>query len=283
MSLTLAQQPTTARATHLRVFGMRRSGNHAVIDWLRRNLGVDSLFMNDCRPGDPLDSFQYIELGDLKRGTPFRNKGKGAEKLKSTRGDWAAHVVSYEDQPPPARLGRLTRGYGRETTWHNIVIHRSFANWLASFYRLVTIDEAGTPRGFDGPVQVAGALDAYRRMADTIASLPDAFTTVRFDDWARDDAYRAALLEQIGLQNLDNSTGQQSEYGGGSSFEKGDQRPTDDALSQRWRAMCDNSGFRAVVAIARADDAFCNSIETVEPGATATLDQILNTPTGPGA
>lgn len=279
MALEQSVPPIPSQATHLRVFGMRRSGNHAVIDWMRRNLGVDSLFLNDCRPGDPLDSFQYIELGDVRRGTPFRRRGKRAELLKTRRDTWAAHVVSYEDQPPPDRLGSLTRGYASDTHWRNIVIHRSFANWLASFYHLVVVREAGTPRGADGPVRVAGALGAYRRMVELAARPPDGVIPVSFDRWTGDADYRRDLLGRIGLPVLDNSTGRQSQYGGGSSFEEGEARPPDSALSQRWRVLASDPGFCALVALARADRSFCAALELVEPDAADVMDQVLGATT----
>ena len=38
-------------ASVLRVYGLRRSGNHAVIDWLLRNApGTGTVFLNDCAP-----------------------------------------------------------------------------------------------------------------------------------------------------------------------------------------------------------------------------------------
>ncbi|WP_241525501.1 hypothetical protein [Pseudophaeobacter leonis] len=48
----------------LRVFGMRRSGNHAILSWLQRNAPAGgSVFLNNCKPGtDPLQNSRGIEL-----------------------------------------------------------------------------------------------------------------------------------------------------------------------------------------------------------------------------
>ena len=41
-----------------RFFGIPRSGNHAIIEWIMKNIDDSSLvFLNNCDRGDPAESF----------------------------------------------------------------------------------------------------------------------------------------------------------------------------------------------------------------------------------
>ncbi len=259
-----------------RIFGMRRSGNHAVIDWLRRNIGEPSLFINDCLAGDPLDSFQYIELNERKYGTPFRNRGNRAEKLKKNREDWKHHVVSYEDQPPNLKkLHKLTQGYQRETDWKNVIVYRSFPNWLASFYNLLMVEEFDTKRGVSGPMAIVPFVQLYKNMSYVAASAPTKFVMIDFDLWVSDQTYRARLLQELEIEEIDNSTGKQSEYGGGSSFKHSVGTSVETGLTERWKSLSGEPAFRAIAELARYDISFCNNVSKLYPDIESQLDKII--------
>ncbi|MCA0042656.1 hypothetical protein LA304_04040 [Celeribacter sp. ASW11-22] len=231
--------------------------------------------MNDCTPGDPLDTFQTIELGSQVRGTPFRNRHAHAKNLKKIRSEWKLQIASYEDQVPrmhvDAAMERWTQGYPKGTVWKNLLIVRSFPNWLASFYKLVTEREAGTPRGVKSPLEIASFILRYKQLLTQSVNQPDKITAVFFDQWVVDATYRSGLLAQIGLDNLDNSVGETSKYGGGSSFApstskdaKANSRGND--LQQRWRMMLDEPAFVALLNLAFADAGLRKLLEQTDLG-----------------
>ena len=246
----------------IRVHGMRRSGNHAVIDWLRRNCQGETVFLNDCAPGDPYASFQAIETprGDC-HGPGFRGT-RWFGQFEAARGRFH-HVVSYEDAapgPPPA---------GWEGAWRTVVVHRGFLGWLASYYVLVARRQVGTRWGVDEPAEIAPRVETYARL---LSAPCDA--SVSLERWVADPAHRRMALDAVGLPLRDDDTGGQSAYGGGSSFAPGRDAPSGEALSARWRALAPDPAFEALARGAARNDAFMRVLARVYPEDAARLARL---------
>ena len=241
-------------APHLiRVFGMRRSGNHAVIGWLRRNIPGETVFLNDCGPGDPFRSYAMMETprGD-RHGPGFRDTRWFAQFDEGREG--RSHVVSYEDTVPDE--------VGAPEGWHapfrTVVLRRSFLNWLASFYELVTRREGGTVWGVDDPREIRPYFAVY---AALLAAPREA--GIEFDRWLEDEAYRAEILRRLGLPLLDLGTGPPAAYGGGSSFPGAGADAHD--LTARWRRLSGEPAFEALLGEAAADPALMAALRRAHP------------------
>lgn len=237
-----------------RVFGMRRSGNHAVIDWVRQGLATDTVFLNDCRPGDPWATFQMLETpGGERHGPGFRAtrwfpqfpRGRGARD----------HVVSYEDITP-ASAGMPLDWPG---AWCSVVVHRSFLNWLASYLRLVLGRQRGTRWGASIADDVRPAIACYRDM------LRSPGAAVSFDRWLCDVGYRRDRLRGLGLPVSDALPATQAAYGGGSSFEPASHVPQPKALTSRWRPMAEESDFVTLARHAARDHTLVEALKVHYP------------------
>ena len=232
---------------------MRRSGNHAVIDWLRRNIPGETVFLNDCGAGDPFRTYALMETprGD-RHGPGFRETRWFAQFDEHRHA--RSHIVSYEDTVP----GEVGTPAGWDAPFRTLVVRRSFANWLASFYELVARRKAGTAWGVGDWREIRPYFAVY---AALLEAPRDAL--VEFDRWLDDAAYRAALLERLGLAAVDNCTGRPSAYGGGSSFPDAGARAAD--LTARWRRLSGEPGFEALLAEAAADAALISALRRACP------------------
>ena len=232
----------------IRVFGMRRSGNHAVIGWLRRNVPGETVFLNDCAPGDPLRTYAMMETprGD-RHGPSFRDTRWFAQ-FDEGRAE-RSHIVSYEDTTPD----EAGPPEGWAAPFRTVIVRRSFLNWLASFYRLVTRRAAGTVWGVDDPEEIV----PYRSVYAALLKSPGG-EAVCFDRWLAEPGYRAARLGALGLPVLDAATGPVSDYGGGSSFGRGDP-------GRRWPALARDPDFEALARDAGRDDAFIAALAPIYP------------------
>lgn len=243
---------------------MRRSGNHAVIAWLRRNLPGETVFLNDCRPGDPYETFQAMETprGD-RHGPSFRDT-RWFPQFEAHRGRFH-HVVSFEDQVPgPEPLGF-------EGPWRTVVVHRGFLGWLASYHALVVGRQGGTAWGVDDPAQIAPMIELYARLLRTPAD-----ASISLERWASDPGHRREALAALGLAPIDDDTGPQTDQGGGSSFEPGHEPPNARALAERWRALAHDPGFEALVLTAARDDAFIAALERLYPHQVERLARVAS-------
>jgi len=238
----------------LRVAGMPRVGNHAVINWLTEALGrSDVLFFNNCELENHLTQFAQSEF-DLKvwKG---RNVFSGTFLSASMRAELAevahqrpVHIVSYERKDPSLVFASdtpITQFYGQKPAIKDIVIYRSPLNWLASYYKISLQRRPLTWR-----TEIHVAFNLYVDHVDFASNVMGIY----YDEWLSSTDYRKAVLKDLGLQNAPDSIGETSSYGGGSSFAHTDQNPDPAALTSRWRSMMSDQNFISEVLVKLTDN-----------------------------
>lgn len=210
------------------VSGLRRSGNHAIINWIISNLSGEGHFLNDLRP---LDS-------DSKEQIP--NNFAQIDQL-----DWLIH--SYEDIKLNYLKGRLYRQWqdrhlGKSQTRKNILILRDPFNLLAS--RLHG-NQSGQIRFRTGKEGFGNIWKMYAAEYLGNSHFLKDRVSINYSEWKSDSTYRLKIAEKLGLSSTNTSLGGVSEIGGGSSFEQapaeksGEQLKTD----ERWQRYRDNPDF----------------------------------------
>jgi hypothetical protein len=249
----------------LRVYGMRRSGNHALIDWMLRNApGGNGLFLNNCRPGrDPLQSTRGISV--YRDGSEVAADGLDA-KLAAA-GPAPFTVVSYEDTMPAQDRKPLYEA--AETC---VIIYRSFLQWSASLLRKIQ----GNP-GY-GPLErgrvMMNALRTYQTMLDRVRDRD--VVPLLYDDWMAGDDYRADTLGSIGLPGRDLSRGTVQRYGGGSSFQGKAADVTELATDRRSAQMADDLEYQLLMWTTARDLGFMERLADVFPRDAERLSALLD-------
>lgn len=185
----------------IQIYGLMRSGNHAIIAWLMANLaGLKK---------EPAT----IAVKDLNQGLIVQQLGT-VFHINNVRGNVADHIdfcidkgattilMSYEDQPVAKAADNHFLANARQIT-----ITRDLNNLLASRYKaMLRNDEWSRYFSFNE--------DLYRvwlqhRMHEN---------TVHFEKWFTSKEYRDKISEKLGVENLD-VTWHVSGCGKGSSFE----------------------------------------------------------------
>lgn len=248
----------------LRVFGMRRSGNHAVINWLARNApGGRSLFFNNCTPGrKPFETYRAIEIDGLR----VAGDGGDPVKLAAKAGDGTALMFSYEDAMPNERRKRpVSVGVDEAAISHDVVICRGFLNWAASLLKKVQGNDAYTAHQRVGIV--LKALGGYSSMLDlAMAEAELGVVVIRYEPWMTDAGYRAGLLERLGFEARDDSLGEVQRYGNGSSFQTEAGAVEELNTLDRWKEMRNDPEYRIVMWLAAQDVPLCDKLSKVYPG-----------------
>lgn len=206
------------------VFGMRRAGNHAVIQWL---LGLMEPRLPDVRD-------KCVVWRVLVNNQPLPME---SAPLDPERGD--AQIVTFESRremlDDPALLDPTRRRPPEKKT---IVILRDPFNWMASLRVLTTLwgnDEAF----FDQQV------DLWARYARTFfVDRPDLARGVKFNEWFVSEDYRRDLAGYLGEPFSDlglNWIEGPAKGGPGSSFNsvEYDGRAQEMAVLERWRTLDD--------------------------------------------
>ena len=253
-----------APAQVLRVYGMRRSGNHAIIDWMLRNApGGNGLFLNNCRPGrDPLQSTRGVS--PFANGVEVAADGLGAKM--AVAGPAPFCVVSYEDSMPDRDRKPL---YDAPETC--VIIFRSFLQWSASLLCKIQGNS-----GY-GPLErtriMMNAVRTYQTMLDRVQSRD--VVPLLYDTWMDSEAYRAAALDRIGLPGRDLSRGTVQRYGGGSSFQGKTAEVAELATNSRSTLMAEDLEYQLFLWTAARDLGFMERLADVFPSDAERLSTLL--------
>lgn len=265
----------------LRMFGMRRSGNHAIANWLQRNApSGHSVFMNNCKPTtDPFKSFRSIELDG--KIAPHRKARKDLASVTARAEDGAMLLISYEDVTPAnfAPMRMVSEPFDETLLTGDVLIYRSFLNWAASLLKKMQANDSYSLLRRNAIL--LHAIDNYRLLLKQVEQADDlGFTCICYDDWMRSEDYRASILAQLDLPVCDNSLGQVQSYGGGSSFQKEASSADELETSRRWQKMSEDPEFAAVLNLAAHDTKLTHRLERVFPRDAALLARIagVNTP-----
>ncbi len=258
--------------TVLRMFGMRRCGNHAVANWLQRNAPKgQALFFNNCKAARmPFAHHHGVEKNGQRVS---RQDSSDLSVLGARMGQGGLMLMSYEDVVPSDHcLSRPVSGELDETLISaDVILLRGFLNWSASLVKKLQRNPDFSLAHRSGVVM--RAIDSYRKMLDLAAEADAlALVVIDYDQWVKDEACRAACLGRLGLLVRDNSLGVVQSYGGGSSF---DEQASGSAFGlrtdQRWQRMMDDGEYLAILHLAARDEALMRGLSRRYPDDAARL------------
>ena len=268
----IEQQLFAASSKRMRVLGIRRTGQHAIINWIMRNCGqVDSVFLNSCTMRrSVVRTCGQSELSGRLSGGGYPLRKVLAAWLTPEKRPFV--LVSYE---AGFDTGGLTPNFPDESFSHEVLVTRSFVNWLPSFIRLMRVmNPSWAPEGLE--VTNGIVFEMMRYKAHLLAAENTPHVVVNFDQWATAPEYRLEKLAELGLQAQDNTLGAVQLYGGGSSF-TALQTPAEALpLTHRWKTMETDPFALMFLRLARADARFMAALEMRDPKDTATIAALLS-------
>ena len=249
----------------VRIFGVRRSGNHAIADFLGQRLHPDYLFLDQCRlPTNPLTSFNAVKFrnkvwslndklisSDGKVITTREARSKVSDVLK-------CHVplIAFFEEQIHARTLWRDKGHFHARA-ENVVVIRSLSNWLASAFQH---GKSYNPERQED-LALVGRLCALAEtwLAHVEAARESAAAAnvhvVKFDEFASSPAARRALLDAMGIAADDLDLPAASPFGRGSSFKNERVTPQQDIskLGKRSKDLSDDPGYLRLLDIVFQD------------------------------
>ncbi|MFT4678725.1 MAG: hypothetical protein ACI84C_002237 [Flavobacteriales bacterium] len=218
----------------IRVVGMRRTGNHAILQWVISLMDGHCFFCNDLPKDSPLSK------------APIRTfeKGAGAERYL---------LCTYEDQSPQNIFNSTAEEgmtlAGPSATQTDLLFIRDPFNLFAS--RFVWKDPQGeafrTDQNYrDHVVQLWK--DVAKEYLDGESPAHRKRVNINYNQWFRDEAYRRDLAAQMGLTYRAGQREKVPEHGGGSSFEAQDKDGSGSKLKvlERWKNVAHEADYRAI-------------------------------------
>ena len=267
----IEQQLFAASDGRMRVLGIRRTGQHAVINWMLRNCGrPDTVFLNSCT----MRRSATRTCGQSELNGKFCGKGYPLKRaleayLPPEKSPFV--LISYE---AGFEQGEISPNFPDAAFDHNVLVTRSFVNWLPSFIRLMRLmNHKSAPEALD--ISNGIIFEIMRYKAHLLAAQETKHVVICFDNWAISPSYRCDKLKELGLAELDNTLGEVQRYGGGSSFSKFS-KPADELnLTTRWQTMADDPYALDFLRLAHADPTFMAVLAAAYPGDIPIMGQLL--------
>jgi len=268
----------------IRVFGLKRGGQHGIINWIASMYKEPVYFFNNCTFGS--DPFKGSTPRGTRKGTPIEDifvkvkkmKHWSEEEIKVIR---LAHkhclMYSYENK----NISALTKSdsvpnreniVGLSQNKYDILILRDVFNWAASSMlyggrRNVLSDYVShfDPPNKDKWIEDASMIDArgYKRVVRYMKHwkiyarehlgltnyLPNNSICISFNKWFLDEDYRVEIANKLDLDYSDfalNVVG--AVMGGGSSFNglNYDGRAQQMKVLDRWKVFEENSIYNGI-------------------------------------
>jgi hypothetical protein len=231
--------------TLVRIVGMSRSGNHAIINWMLEQLSGRWCFLNCAEPDT--NPFHTARMTD--EGRCYRSNDPEFDLDAHCSGQLSAKdclLVSHEDtflKPAfgPDATARQLAWVGQAQRRLDVIILRDPYNLFASRRRF-------DHQGFSDRTMVrmwkqhARAFLGYRRApAGPVLG-------VSYNAWVGDRGYRAKIAGKLGLDFTDAGFHDIARCGGGSSFDgyRFDGQAGRMNLFERWQYYREDRQFRAL-------------------------------------
>ena len=226
------------------VVALKRSGHHAIVQWLYANVDGGYLFLNQCSPAaNPFD-LKHIVKKPEKR---FITNIDGLDAQTACTGVHVpkqALIYNYEhmslDQiTAPVGEGQHERWVGASKRRTNILSLRDPFNNLAS---LLKVYYAGTKYSVRLLRRSVELWKQYAREALGQTQLLSHRLLIDYNRWFTDVSYKTGLAQQLGLSGAGAGLQEVAKWGSTSSFDgtRLDGQAAQMKVLERWRHFVDD-------------------------------------------
>lgn len=229
----------------LRVAGMSRSGNHALLHWILAQAPGRACLLNCAEPR----TNPFLSARPLGNGKAYRVNYRGFSLKRERAGqlsrkDWLVH--SYEDCFLTMLASEPFETHhddwvGRSAMRIDVLVLRDPFNLFAS--RLKSGYSGVTPR-----TAVRIWKQHARQALGLRRILPHRPTVVLFNAWHGDRSYRRRLAEELDLDFTDAGKEEVADCAGGSSFDRRmcHGRASQMQLADRWKHFVDDPRYHGL-------------------------------------
>lgn len=249
----------------IRVIGLRRSGNHAIMNWVRKQHSGEVFFINNAPIN--VNPFRNVYEDQVRKSKDPNISGWRTNNLerwrREAKGKFAIKdclLYSYEDQA----LKRLSSRHfekkhnlylGKSKVRYDLIIVRDPYNLFASRLRANRRDNKAAE--FTDFMKVKSRhislpqlwIDYAKEYLCETNYLHNIKIPVNYNQWVFDVEYRRQIAEKLGIDFTDSGFNDVMTNGGGSSFDGVDLQGKASEMSvlERWKSFYKDPDFRALV------------------------------------
>lgn len=236
----------------MRVHGLQRSGNHAIVNWIAMQSRGTCVYLNDARPGtNPFESLnEYLEYhnGEMTSLTYAWDVVTRRNVRADAPSTCDLLIHSYEDTPITRRSHATRKGWLAEPErFHDILIVRDplnfFASRLLKWKKLTGIQDVVTlVELWKAHVREALGETSQLSRADKVV--------IDFGRWKGDIGYRKQTAADLRLDFSDRGIDRMVRVGEGSSFDQFKYENNASAMktNERWKTLARDARYLAILA-----------------------------------
>jgi hypothetical protein len=259
LAATAGALTATPNTRCFRVFAQRRSGHHAVINWIRYQLPGRHWFLNDCRPGE--NPFRSAQLsGSFVHGVFGEHRVMRTDREQRRRFTHkGAMLYGFEEYdirrtPDDMPLEREIEWLGQSRSRHDVLILRDPFNLLASKLRWAR-GQTNTPSkpAVDRLGEARDLWKTYAREYLGMTTFLSDVIRISYNEWFVSRAYRDRVAAELGVVNRDRGVNEVARWGPtvyGDSFDglAYDGRAQQMKVLERWREFAADAVYLDLVA-----------------------------------
>lgn len=252
----------TVNQKEIRIFGIKRSGNHAIINWLFYQIPNKVVFLNNCYPaGKKLRLYEGIgtinckgiNYWDFKKKLIFfeSNPFKGQKIIAYSREDKRFNnqklkeclkeglIISFENRDIQKMTTMLDNDHdqlvGSSAEIFSFIIIRDPFNLFASIYKKW------------GQEYLIRFIPIWKQYAQMLINPESDFDSILYNQWLTDQNYRRKITEKLQIPFDDSGKDTIANFGGGSSFDglSNQIQAKDLKVLSRWQIFQDDPDFRS--------------------------------------
>ena len=242
-----------ANKCEIRVAGMQRSGNHAIINWIMRLCSGKICFLNNVDPlKNPYLTYKDKNLKNIDEDEFEKDKEKSGRAIKK---DYL--IYSYEEHPLQDSFNREfeknhDKFLGKSSKRFDVLIIRDPYNFFASRIKL---EEFGILNSRihlidEKSKKVVANLwkDYAKEYLGKTNYLKNNKIVISYNKWNSDKNYRKLLAKKFKLKFKDLKDEHMSKYGPGSSFDKFKYKGQAHKMKvlERWKVFKDYPFYRSI-------------------------------------
>lgn len=220
------------RQSDYHIYALRRSGHHAIMNWIIWSMPNLVLLRNDRIEQDNT----VIKYGKVQvfKGSKIYTMPMAIRRLVWGSLPARIRIESFEDR----------ESIDTTKSDHSIVIIRDFYNNMASRlkwerdfrnrFRVSDVQESETRS------EMLHARELWKQYAQLAICPPPHLLTILYDRWLNDVEYRDRLSSKLGISGDQQALNSTAQYGPGSSFEGMSNTPDPVRLSNRFKAFAED-------------------------------------------
>jgi len=237
----------------IRVAGMQRSGNHAIINWIMKLCTGKICFLNNVDPlKNPYLTYKDKDLKNINEHDFKLDKNKSGKMIKK---DYL--IYSYEEYPLQEVFDEEfdknhDKFIGKSLKKIDVLVLRDPYNFFASRIKLEEFGILNSRVHLTDEKSKKIVVNLWKEYAKEYLGntkyLKNNKMVISYNKWNSDKKYRKFLAKKLKLQFKDLKDENMSKYGPGSSFDKFKYKGQAYKMKvlERWKVMKDYPFYRSI-------------------------------------